>query len=215
MKISKEVKEVILNVPENINTIAMFSSFFNIYDSEYYDAENGKVIPVMAISSKEKPRWEKLTYNLFAKGAYVITPGKSRYLKYTVVSENHVNGFVVLERTNEKINGVPVFKVSMKEPEAILVGVWIKYNNNINDDLKINGIINAVDYEGGFIVDDDKFYLGLVIPRNKVVIIDYTISSKDERFRWVWWWDENETSLEFKLRFKEYRYEDLKPDEII
>jgi len=209
MKIIKGVSEVILDIPDNVNTIAVHSSAFKIHPSEFYSVKDGKNIPVMVISSDEKPRCENLVYNLYPSGAYIITPGKARYLNYVEISENEIsNGYVVLERTNKKINGTPVFKVTNKEPEAILNGLWIRCYNDC-EKTKINEIINAINYEGGYITNIDRLYLGFIVPKDKKTIIDYTQS--DKRIRWAFWWDNKENYL----KDKKYNYEDLKTEQII
>ena len=200
----KKVDQVILNIPENINVIAMHSSSFVTFYSEYYDGQ--KFIPIMAISAK-RPAWEKLIFNLIARGAYVIKPGETRYVNYVRVSERGINGYIILERTGEYVNGIPVFKVSTKEPEAIVFGVRIKKYYE-NQEVQINEIINAIGYEAGFISNDNMLYIGLITPMDKEVIIDYTHLY---RYRWVFKWDEEKK----EMVDREYRYEDFKPDEII
>ena len=214
----KDAKEVVLDIPDNINVIAVFSNSFRFYSSEFYDINNDKRVPVIVISSKYKPQWCKVIYNLVARGAYMFDPEKTLYFKYVSVSEKEVNGYIILERTGERINGVPIFKVTNKEPEAILNSIWLKYDTNY-ENIKINQIINAIDYEGAYVSDEKKFYLAFMVPRNKKVIIDYTINNKNSlktndslsngRHRWVFWWGKE------TLEDKNFLYEDINPDEII
>lgn len=200
----KEVDQVVLDVPDNINVIAMHSSFFNAFYSEYYDGQ--KFIPIMAISSK-RPAWEKLVLNIIARGGYMIKPGETRYVNYVRVTERGLNGLIILERTGETTNGIPVFKVSTKDPEAIMYGVRIRKYYEYHE-LQVNEIINAIAYETGFVSKDNMLYIGLIFPVDKEVVIDYTHL---HRYRWVFKWDENAKDI----KDREYRYEDFKTDEII
>jgi len=219
-----QTEKVIIEIPQSVNTVAIYSNAFQVFRSDYFTLTEVKA-PLL-ILAKEKPKWMDAEYNLIPRGAFKLTPGEIREIKkYLVINgkTDHVEGWIVLERTNEYSNNTPIFKVTNKEPEAYTTILrWSELESC--EDIRVNSIKNAIWHTIACVPqrnsngDDDEedddtekleytVYVGLVMPTDKAVEVDY----ETERGRYIWRFSWSEQGYFEKV----YPYEDVKPDEII
>ena len=205
-----EIEEnVEIKIPRHLRTLALYHNLMEIQLGEYHSVD-GNIIPIIMFSSRKKPNWEHTIFNMYVRGGYFVIPGKIRQLKYLKIDGdmNKISGYVIVERTDEEIDGVPIFKVvTDKEPEAMLLAIRFKGYDSC-EKIKINKVINALSYKfgctyNGFLY---KIYGGLIVPfeKHKKIIIDY--DENQNRKRWVFEWDgeklkdRNESYLISKIR---------------
>ena len=216
----EQTEKVIIEIPQSINTVAIYSNAFQVFRSDYFTLTEVKA-PLL-ILAKEKPRWMNVEYNLIPRGAFILKENEIReikkYLKVNGETDN-VEGYIVLERTNEYYENIPVFRVTNKEPEAH-TNILRFTELESCDDIKVNNIKNTIWHTISCVPlrgnDDDEdnderplytIYIGLVMPTDKEVEVDY--ETRNGRYKWRFSWTEEGQAD------KKYRYEDVKLDEII
>lgn len=226
----EENQEIIINIPSEVNTIAIPLSMLSYFYGEYYELTELQSPVIVLEREKPKLKLERsrqeryIVLNMVPLGAIKLELDKYnnyvKKLKYAdfafSLSGNQIGaiGWLVFERTNEFYNDAPVFKLTDKEPEAYFYNLRIAHDILSCSDIKINSLINTIyakticelqNYKIQVSYDNDKdaydYYIAMINPVSKRSIVDYYDTDK-KRYRYV-------VSF-FAEKAEKYRYEDLK-----
>ena len=181
-----------LEIPQEINVVAVPINWLSrervSLDGKQLLVLKNKVINLYGVDVK-----------LIPKGAFKIKPHDVRTVKYLTINdrgeEMKLEGFAVLERTGEKLNDVPVFKVSQREPEVFLKGYVYEVSDCNN--VKVLETSNIISYTYGCekVKDTLEFGLAFIVPIDKTARFEVILEGTRRRYL-IFWNNGNPAELE-------------------
>lgn len=166
------------HLPTDINVIAIPSVLFDI---KLFDNDDESLIFLL---KSQKPHFLGLSLDIIPKGGFITKKDDIRKLgNYAIIDGiNHrIEGYIVLERTDEYHYGMPIFKVIDKEFEIFFN--FIRFGFKSCDTVKINDVLNTEYYDIVCVkereTNEDHLYIAYIAQVCKNVWIDFV--ELDER----------------------------------
>ena len=174
-----------IEIPKEILVIAVPASWIDFFDVNF------KGEPIIILKNRKIELEGGSTIKLIPRGAFKIKPGYVRTVKYLVIDARkekiELGGSIVLERTNEVIDDTPVFRVTNKEPQAFLYGIFYR---NLDDckELEILRTENVIKYYKSCRSDDDSVSIAidLILPVDKTALVEYSIEGRKHKVLILW-----------------------------
>lgn len=195
-----------IEIPQEIKRIAIPASWITFEEVRY----KGEYIIIL--KNKRIELEGGIIVKLVPKGAFKVNPGDVRTVKYLTIDargkKTKLYGTIVFERTDETIDGFPVFRATTEEPEAFLYGFLYKGLYQCTN-FRIINVQNVIEvYENCITYEDaEDISVDLIIPVEKVAVIDYAIEGRKHRDI-ILWNDGNPVSLQDV-------YEEPRPEELL
>jgi len=174
-----------IEIPKEVKIVALPADWVSFEEIVY------KGEPIIILKNRRIELNGGVIINLIPKGAFRVKVNDVRVIKYLTIDarqqEVQLKGSIVLERTDEKINNIPVFKVTQREPEVFLYGIFY---NDLDDckDIDILNTENIIQHYKTCLPNSDSVGIGIecIIQIGKRGIIDYVIKGKKHRDIILW-----------------------------